>query len=106
MAEMVKEENQRKIKMIRNCLHIIGIIILALIVIYIFCSCTQTEAWQLKPDGSFTYYKGNAFCNYQQFTDLAAYDSNSGIWLGRYEGKPQEIRIITPSGAVGTKKGN
>jgi len=90
-------------EMILKFLCILGIIILALIVIYIFCGCTQTIAYNIKPDGSFAYYKGNAFCNYQQFTDLAAYDSNSGIWLGRYEGNPQEIKAVMPYGIIETE---
>ena len=81
---------------------IIGLIVLAFVVWTILSGCTQTEAWKVGIDGEVVYFKSNSFCNYQQFTEL----EYGELSLGRYEGKPQEIRIITPSGAVGTKKGN
>ena len=79
---------------------IIGLIFIAAYVCWVMSGCTQTEAWKVDPNGEVVYFKSNSFCNYQQFTELSYGD----LSLGRYEGKPQEVRAVTPYGIIETKE--
>ena len=80
----------------------VGIVVLALIVCWILSGCTQTIAYKIEtPEWVVTYYKGNALCNFQQYTNLV-YDVNS-LRLGRYKGEPQKIRALTPYGTISTE---